>query len=64
MSTSTIRKWNYNWKCMPHVTPFNSHYMPLLVNLVENCSTNLVEGCCQLNLTSELHPLMHDINQN
>jgi hypothetical protein len=24
----------------------NSHYVPLLVNLVENCFTNIVEGCC------------------
>jgi len=28
-----------------------NHYMPLLANLVENCSTNLVEGCCQLHST-------------
>jgi hypothetical protein len=28
----------------------NSHYVPLLTNLVENCSTNIVEGCCQLHL--------------
>ncbi len=31
----------------------NSHYVPLLANLVENCSTNLVKGCCQLHLTCE-----------
>ncbi len=30
----------------------NSHYVPLLTNLVENCSTNIVEGCCQLHLTN------------
>jgi hypothetical protein len=30
----------------------NSHYMPLLTNLVGNCSTNIVEGCCQLHLTN------------
>jgi hypothetical protein len=26
----------------------NSHYVPLLTILVAKCSTNLVEGCCQL----------------
>jgi hypothetical protein len=30
----------------------NSHYMPLLANLVENCSTNLIKGCCQLHSIS------------
>jgi hypothetical protein len=30
----------------------NSHYVPLLANLVENCSTNIVKGCCQLHLTN------------
>jgi hypothetical protein len=30
----------------------NSHYVPLLANLVENCSTNIVEGCCQLHSTN------------
>ncbi len=29
----------------------NSQYMPLLANLVENCSINIVEGCCQLHST-------------
>jgi hypothetical protein len=24
----------------------NSHYVSLLTNLVENCSTNIIEGCC------------------
>jgi hypothetical protein len=31
----------------------NSHYVPLLANLVENYFTNLVKGCCQLRLTCE-----------
>ncbi len=30
----------------------NSHYVLLLTNLVENCSTNIVKGCCQLHSTS------------
>jgi hypothetical protein len=30
----------------------NSHYVPLLITLVENCSTNIVEGCCQLHSTN------------
>jgi hypothetical protein len=30
----------------------NSHYVPLLIDLVENCSTNIVEGCCQLHSTN------------
>jgi hypothetical protein len=30
----------------------NSHYVPLLTNLVENCSTNIVKGCCQLHSTN------------
>jgi hypothetical protein len=29
----------------------NSHYVPLLANLIENCSTNIVKGCCQLHST-------------
>ncbi len=53
MLTSTSWKWNYSQKCYATCQHHNnSHYMPLLANLIENCCTNIVEGCCQLHLTS------------
>jgi hypothetical protein len=56
MSKSTSREWNYNWKCMPHVNTTSSatmcHYVPLLANLVENYSTNIIKGCCQPHSTN------------
>jgi hypothetical protein len=30
----------------------NSHYVPLLTNLIEYCSTNIVKRCCQLHSTN------------
>ncbi len=30
----------------------NNHYVSLLTNLVENCSANVIERCCQLHSTN------------
>jgi hypothetical protein len=30
----------------------NNHCVPLLTNLIENCSTDIVEGCCELHATN------------
>jgi hypothetical protein len=63
MLKSTSQEWNYNRKCMPCVNTTTiattCHYMPLLANLVENCSTNIIEGCCQLHLTNGLTSSMN-----
>ncbi len=47
----TSQECHYSRKCTcQHHN--NSHYVPLLINLVEKCSTNIVEGCCQLHSTN------------
>jgi hypothetical protein len=57
MLTNNVKKYKSKVKLQSKVYATcqhrnNSHYVPLLVNLVENYSTNIIEGSCQLHLTN------------
>jgi hypothetical protein len=56
--TNNVEKYNGRVKLQSKVYAMcqhhnNSHYVPLLANLVENCSNNIVKGCCQLHSINE-----------